>query len=78
MPRFSFFCKSPSFGIITHNTCKIIIALIYGESHINIIEKFSIPPPIKEEKKLNPFCLFIISTNQAVFTQGTGIVESNL
>jgi hypothetical protein len=58
----------------------IIIALIYGDNHIRIIEKLFIPPHIKAEKKLKP--LFAPHSNieaiPSVFTHGTGIVANTL
>ena len=53
-------------------------ALIYGESPINMIEKFSRPHHIRAEKKASPLCHSIIAANQVVLTPGIGITAKNL
>jgi hypothetical protein len=56
----------------------MINALIYGESPINMIEKFDNQPPIKALKKDKPLLASIIDANLVVSTQGTGITDNNL
>jgi hypothetical protein len=70
------FCNSPNLGIITHINCKIIIALIYGDNPIRIIEKLFIQPHISAEKNPKPLfsSLANIVTKPSVLTPGTGIV----
>ena len=67
-------------GITAHNNCMIIDALIYGESHIAIIEKFSNDHHSIITIYHNPLALTvpICDINVSISTNGTGICTNNL
>ena len=56
----------------------MITALMYGESHMRMTEKFWSPQPMRAEKKESPLWPSIIAASQVVLTPGIGITERNL
>ena len=67
-------------GITAHNNCIMIDALMYGESHIAMIEKLSKDHPIIITKYHNQLELIahICHIRLSISTNGTGIWTNNL